>query len=434
MKTLILLTAVAIAAHAQTQMPAGARSPLEPDTPKLQQAEDLLEKSDFAKARDMLAPLAAADPKNARAAYDLGVAEEALNHSDAAKSAYTAAISADPKQFEAHLALGMLLARQGAMPAAREQFAAASTLTPSGGETALRARAWRALAHIDADGRPDDARSELLEALKVSPETPDDRALAAQLAARAGDAGGAEKAYRSTLAAQPGDVEASTGLARLLEAQKDQPQAIAVLKTALTAHPNDPAVVAQLASIMAASGDTVGATEILEQAIARHPQDTAMRRMLARIAMQSGDNAKAITLYEPLVAADPDDPLLLDDYGNALIRANRSADAERALSKALANPAAFADKHQMAAVAAHLAFAASANKDSETVLKALALRDQVEPPSASSVFLAATAHDRLHHTKMAVELYRQFLKEAAGHYPNEEWEARHRLPVLERGK
>lgn len=423
-----------LAALTQTQLPAGAVSPLAPDTPKLQQAENLLEKGDFQKARDLLVTITVADPKDARAAYDLGIAEESLDHAAAAKSAYAAAIAADFKQFEAHYALGMVFAREGNMPAAREQFSAATTLAPAGGDTALRARAWRALAHIDAATRPSDARNELLEALKLSPETPDDRQLAASLAAAAGDTTDAEQTYRRTLATQPGDTEASIGLARILDGKKKPAEALAILKTALAAHPNDPALTAQLASHLAAAEDPAGAIAALDASIAAHPEDTAMRRMSARLAMQSGDAAKAVALYEPLAAANPNDTLLLDDYGSALIRANRPADAERVLAKALNNPSSITDKQQLAATASHLAFAANANKDAETTLRALALRDSVEPPSASSLFLAATAHDRLHHTKLAIELYRQFLKEAAGHYPNEEWEARHRLPALERSK
>ena len=54
--------------------------------------------------------------------------------------------------------------------------------------------------------------------------------------------------------------------------------------------------------------------------------------------------------------------------------------------------------------------------------------------SPSSLFLAATAHDKLHHTKQATDLYKQFLSVANGQFPDEEWEARHRLITLEHTK
>jgi hypothetical protein len=50
------------------------------------------------------------------------------------------------------------------------------------------------------------------------------------------------------------------------------------------------------------------------------------------------------------------------------------------------------------------------------------------------LFLEATAHDKLHHTKQATDLYKQFLSVANGQFPDEEWEARHRLITLEHMK
>jgi len=84
--------------------------------------------------------------------------------------------------------------------------------------------------------------------------------------------------------------------------------------------------------------------------------------------------------------------------------------------------------------ASHLAFAASANNDPLVTLQALALRATVLANSPSSLFLSATAHDKLHHTKQATDLYKQFLSVANGQFPDEEWEARHRLITLEHMK
>jgi len=47
------------------------------------------------------------------------------------------------------------------------------------------------------------------------------------------------------------------------------------------------------------------------------------------------------------------------------------------------------------------------------------------------LFLAATAHDKLHQVKEARDLYKQFLSVANGKFPNEEWQARHRLVTLD---
>jgi tetratricopeptide (TPR) repeat protein len=65
---------------------------------------------------------------------------------------YRRAIAADPKSFEAHLSLGLLLARQGKTEDARPELLAATALDPGDTGVAMKARAWRALARIDQAG------------------------------------------------------------------------------------------------------------------------------------------------------------------------------------------------------------------------------------------------------------------------------------------
>jgi hypothetical protein len=88
----------------------------------------------------------------------------------------------------------------------------------------------------------------------------------------------------------------------------------------------------------------------------------------------------------------------------------------------------------LASAASHLAYVASVTNDPTTTLQALEIRDKVQPQSPSSLFLAATAHDKLHQVKQATDLYKQFLSVADGKFPDEEWEARHRLITLEHMK
>jgi len=67
-------------------------------------------------------------------------------------------------------------------------------------------------------------------------------------------------------------------------------------------------------------------------------------------------------------------------------------------------------------------------------LRALAARATVLPNSPASLFLEATAHDTLHQTKEARESYKAFLAVAGGKFPDQEFEARHRLVALEHMK
>src|SRR5208283_4922255 len=117
---------------------------------------------------------------------------------------------------------------------------------------ALKARAWRALARIDRDSDPAEASNDLLEALKLSPETPADTLLAANLADQSGEYDAAEKAYRRILASDHDSAPANAGLAHILIARKQYPEAETLLRAALAKSPEDPAITAQLAAVLAA--------------------------------------------------------------------------------------------------------------------------------------------------------------------------------------
>src|ERR1017187_7957484 len=111
-------------------------------------AEAAIGGSDFKTAEAKLNPWLATHPKDARALFDAGYAADAENRLDDAAGLYRRAVNANPRSFEAHLSLGLLLARQGKPAEARPELAAATTLDPGLAGPALKARAWRALAQI----------------------------------------------------------------------------------------------------------------------------------------------------------------------------------------------------------------------------------------------------------------------------------------------
>ncbi len=56
------------------------------------------------------------------------------------------------------------------------------------------------------------------------------------------------------------------------------------------------------------------------------------------------------------------------------------------------------------------------------------------PNSPTSLFLQATALDTLHQNKEAAKAYRAFLALAGGKFPDQEFEAQHRLVALDHMK
>jgi predicted Zn-dependent protease len=435
---------------AQAQLPAGttdasSTSQPQPPDPLLDQANEALAKANYPAALKLLTILAQKHPTDARILYDLASTQDALDQNTAAAETYRRAIAADATYFDPHLAYALLLARQGDLKQAHAELTTAITLeTP---DAALKARAYRTLARLDEHADPAAASTDLLAALKVSPETSEDILLAAEIAEAANDLPAAEASYRRLLATTPNDPAATAALAHLLLRQNKPAEAEPILTAALADHPNDIPLNAQLASVYMAEANlstppdpakVAEALPILTNLHNSNPTNTAVGRLLARLLIQTGDYAQADRLLASLIAAtSPNtapDPTLLDDRGDALIHLKRPAEAEAILKRAVANPAAFSSKDDFASAAGHLAFAASQNNDPTGTLQALALRATVLPQSPSTLFLAAAAHDKLHEVKQASDLYKQFLSVANGQYPDEEWEARHRLITLEHTK
>ncbi len=404
-----------------------------PQSAQRQQANAALEAHDFERALKLLAPLAAASPKDSRLLYDLGSAQDALDQTSAAEQSYRTATEDDSTFAEPQVALGLLLARAGRFDDAHATFLAATKLSSS--DAALRARAWRALARLDAKSHPADASAELLEALKLSPETPDDTLLAAQLAqATPGNSADAEAAYRHLLAVRPEDPAASAALAHLLLAQKRPAEAEPVLAAALAAHPGDPALTAQLASLDRAEGKTPQAVALMEQLHQAQPQDTNVTRLLADLYLDAGADAKAEPLLTRLALQDPKNTDLAEDRARALIHLKRFPEAQSVLAPLVAQPALFPTPADLGRMAGELAFVCAQNNDPTGALHAIDVRATFLPTSVSILFLTAISEDKLHHVKLAQQAYRQFLAASNGSNPDEEFEAQHRLVALEHSK
>lgn len=410
---------------------------------QLAAAETALEHADYPAAIAALKPLAAAQPHNPHILYDLGFAQERVNDDTAAAAAYRAAIAADPSMAQPQLALGLLDARNGHLDAAHRELSAVSNL--AGASSDVRARALRSLAVLDEHANPDAARDELLAALKLSPETPADILLSARLADHAGAFPDAEAAYRRYLAVNPHDSGATAGLAHSLTAQGKTPDAEALLTTALKQSPADPQILSELAAVYGAEGKPGEAIPLVEKLRASDPasaSNPALTRLLAHLYSLSGDYAKADPLLRQLIADNPNDPLLLDDLASALVASTAGSpaamqqqkftEAQALLAKAVAMRARFPSDAEWGEAEGHLAFAASRNHDPRLTLQALAARATVLPNSPASLFLEATAHDALHQNKDAERAYRAFLSLASGKYPDQEFQARHRLIALER--
>jgi predicted Zn-dependent protease len=462
---LLALMLVSAAAFGQTsaqsaEPPVSSSAPsaavAQPVSDEVAEAEAAIVASDWKTAEARLAPWLAAHPADARALFDAGYVAVMQDRPEDAAGFYRRAVEANPKSFEVHMELGLLLARQGKLAEARPELVAATMLDSGAAGIGAQARAWRALAQIDRAADPTQASEDLLEALKLSPETPEDTLLAASLAEQAGQYEAAEAAYRRVLAGNANsaassstnpaasstassstnsaanstansasaNAAASAGLAHLLILRKQYPEAETLLRQALDQSPGDAALTAQLATVLADQnkGEALPLIEKLHDA---HPQDAAITRILAEVLAEAGEAAASDQLYLKLLAGRPGDPDLLVAHGQNLVHQLKFAEAFTAFDKATRLDPANAGGWS------GLAFAASKTNQPSITLHALEMRSKYLPEVPSTYFLRATAYDTLHQKAEAAACYHQFLAASAGKFPNQEWQAHQRLLVLE---
>jgi len=112
--------------------------------------------------------------------------------------------------------------------------------------------------------------------------------------------------------------------------------------------------------------------------------------------------------------------------GQALLRQKKFPEAQEEFLTALRL------KRDSPDVYVDLAFAANENKNYELTIRALNGRTllNAELP-AICFFLRASAYDHLRDYKQAAVDYHHFLDVANGKYPDQEWQATHRLIAIE---
>lgn len=377
----------------------------------------------YAKAAALLDAYIAAHPTDARALFDRGYCADAQGNTAQAKLFYGKAITADPKQFESHFALGLILANEGD-PGARKELEAAATLQPNPPNPTAKAQALRALARLVRKTDPAEAKQALIHALSISPETPDDTLLAAEIADSAGDPSIAELAYRKALTEDPQSTQAMAGLIHVYMKEKKYSAAEPLLKSALARDPDSPSLNAQYAALLGSEGRAADAVSVLEKLHQLEPKDNNITGMLADAYAESGQTEKADAVYAVLLASHPNNPELESDRGQMLIREGKYAEALIFFQKAAILRRDDPD------IWSGIAFAASKTGNPQLVIDALTMRSKYAADSAATYFLWATASDTLHRKEQAVHFYRLFLESASGKFPVEEQEARRRVTQL----
>jgi tetratricopeptide (TPR) repeat protein len=371
-----------------------------------------------------LRKLVGGDANSYVAWFDLGFVENALGKVDDSIAAYRKSVAAKPDVFESNLNLGLQLAKTG-QPEAETFLRAATRLKPTSHAAEGHYRAWLSLAQTIAKSKPDEALTAYEHAASLQPKEAEPHLSAGQLLEQENKFAAAEKEYKQALALDAKSVDAVIGLANICMHGQRFPEAEDYLRRLLAEGTDSAPVHIQLGRVLAAEGKTDAAIAELQAGIMLAPSDDGAQRDLADLCTSAGKNDLAEVAYRGLLAAHPNEAELHRSLGQALLRQKKFQEAQQEFVSALKLKPDFGEAY------GDLAFAASENKDYALVIRALDARTKLLKDIPITYFLRASAYDHLREPKKAAENYHLFLNTANGKYPDQEWQAKHRLIAIE---
>ena len=369
---------------------------------------------------------------------------------DAAAQAFRKAIEADPKDYFAHFNLAMAFTLLQRDPEAVAEYRKTLELKPGLYEAELNAGIV-----LLRQKNPAEALPLLEEAAGHKPQEFRPRYYLAEAQLQTGDFGKAEESYKLAIALDAKSAGAQLGMAQVLvqqgriseadayfrqaaqlepkyreyllelaalyEKASENSQAIAIYRE----FPDNPAAQARLGELLLESKQFEDAVPRLEEAFGKDPSPVN-RSALAAAYVFTRKLDKALPLLEQSVAAEPGNYDLRMMYARALRDKRQFQPAARQFYEAArlkpAEPKPWTELGGMLYMAGDLPQALSAFEQ--------AVRNGEN--TAGIWFLRAIILDKLRQIKPAKEAYERFLALSQGKSPDQEFQARQRVRILQR--
>jgi tetratricopeptide (TPR) repeat protein len=310
-------------------------------------------------------------------------------------------------------------------PDAEKYLRAATRLKPADHPEQNLEQAWLALAHVLESGNLQDTLEAYAQAAKLQPTDPEPHLASASLLFRQNRYADAEQQYRHTLAVDPKSADALIGIANIYARGDRLTEAADALRQLVALRPDYAPAHFELARILSADKKPEEAIAEYEAGLKLAHNDKDAQLALAQAYAAAGKYGQALPLYQSLLSADPKDPQLHYSIGHAYMKQRKFPEAQNEFLEAVKLKPDFGGAY------GDLAFAASENKNYELTIKALDARSKLLTETPITYFLRATAYDHLRLKKEAAANYHLFLQVANGQYPDQEWQARHRLIAIE---
>lgn len=394
----------------------------DPLSPLLRQASDAIEKMDFAAALEPLQKYIAQRPDEPYPHFQLGYAYAGLKRSEDAKAEFSRAVALDPKMAAAYQNLGLVL-MDSDPAAAAEAFLHQAELQPTDGRP--RFLAGFCLEHA---GKFPEAIAQYRASVELSPKEYEPHFSLGRVLLRSNDAAGAEEQFREAIALR-GDsapAPARLGLASALLAQKKYEAASEALADYLKLNPEDRPARIDRASALLNLGRLDEALAELDRAEAGAAPNPESLKMRAEIFMRQNKWKEAGDTLKQAASASPQDAELTAWMGHVDLELHDYPSAVKLLQQA------YPKDPQSAETLRDLADAFYLNENYAAALEAMDRLAKLETPKPGSWFVRAICYDKLSRKAEAIAAYQKFLDEDGGQHDTQDFQARHRIPVLQK--
>lgn len=407
-------------AGAKTATRASQTEKEDPLAPFLQQANQAIDKMDFAAAIDPLQKYIAQRPDEAYPHFQLGYAYAGLKRSEDAKQEFSRAIALDPKMAAAYQNLGLVLLDSDPAAAA-DAFRHAGDLQPS--DSHPRFLAGYAL---ERAGKLSDAIDQYRLALALSPKDYEAQFALGRALLRSNDAPGAEEHFRAALEAKSDSAPAKLGLAKALFAQKKYAPASDEFTEYLKANPGDSGAHFQRAEALLRADRLDDALTELDSSSRAGPQSADTLKMRGEILMRQKKWTEASAALKQAASAAPQDNEIAEWLGHVGVELRDYPSAIGVLQQAHARDPQSADALNDLANAFYL------NENYGQALAAMDLLAKLQTPLPGSWFVRAICYDKLSRKAEAIDAYQKFLDQDNAQHDTQDFQARQRILVLQK--
>ncbi len=422
------IAAATIPVAAQTQRKTPAKPPAstapqereDPLAPLLRQASEAIDKMDFAAALDPLQKYIAQRPDEPYPHFQMGYAFAGLKRPQDAKAEFSRAIALDPKMAAAYQNLGLVLMDSDPAGAAAA-FLHLCELQP----TESRPRFLAGFA-LERAGKVPESIEQYRAALALSPNDYESRFALGRALLRSSDAPGAEEQFRAAIAARADAAPARLGLANSLLAQKKYEAASDALAEYLKLNTADKPAHFDRASALLNLSRYDEALDELERSDAGAAPTSDSLKMRGEIYMRQKKWKESADALKQALALAPQDSEAAAWIGRVDIELRNYPAAVDILQQVYVRDPQNTDALR------DLADAFFLNDNFAAALEAMDRLAKLETPKPGSWFVRAICYDKLLRRAEAIEAYQKFLDLDGGQHDTQDFQARNRIPVLQR--